>query len=279
MVRLQPDVTLGLVLHGDAFEVLLPVHTDNLSVGQQTDAALGSKVKDLLDTVGVPSETLAPVNERHFRSHSIGKEIGPIKGTVASTADHHLLSPIEFRILDDVLHATVLVFIETIHRRLARFEAAESSGDRDDGGAVHGTAVGGHDELVLLILDDGLCPLSQGEPGLERCGLCHQLVHQVARENLRIGRNVIDRLLGIDLRTLSPRLRQGVDEVAAQLEQPCFEHGEETAGARTDDEDVRLDHGQLRGEGSFHAGCPCNNGKAMVFNARKRPACSPPPPP
>jgi len=53
---------------------------------------------------------------------------------------------------------------------------------------------------------------------------------------------------------LPARLGQGINEMTTQLEQACFEDGEEPAWAGTDDEDVRLDHDRLRGEGSFCAG-------------------------
>ena len=37
------------------------------------------------------------------------------------------------------------------------------------------------DELIFLVLFDGFCALAQGEAGLERLGLLHQSVHQLAK--------------------------------------------------------------------------------------------------
>ena len=144
-------------------------------------------------------------------------------------------------------------------------KTAESPCDGDDGRTVNRAPVGRHDELVLVILDDGLGPLAEREARLERRRLLHEAVHEVTRQDLRVSGDVEDGLLGIDLGALAARLRQGVNQVALELEQARFEYGEQTARSRSDDEDVRLDHDRLRGEGSFHTGCQGNNGKAPVF--------------
>ena len=138
---------------------------------------------------------------------------------------------------------------------------------------MHGAPVGRQDELALVVLLDGLRPLAEREARLERSGLLHEAVDQVARQDLRIGGDVENGLLGVDLGTLSARLGQGVNQVALELQEPGFEHGEEAAGPGTDDEDVRLDHGFRPAKVGFTAGCPCNNGKSGVFNPGPSPAC------
>ena len=77
---------------------------------------------------------------------------------------------------------------------------------------------------------------------LERLRLLHQLVDQVAGQDAGVSRDVVDGLLGVDLCTLPAGLWQGVDEVATQLEQARFKDREQAAWARTDDQNVRLNH-------------------------------------
>ncbi len=51
------------------------------------------------------------------------------------------------------------------------------------------------------------CPFPQGEAGFKRLNLLHKALYQVAGKDLRIGRDIVNRLFGIDLRALSPGLR------------------------------------------------------------------------
>ena len=127
--------------------------------------------------------------------------------------------------------------------------------------------------MVLVVLDDGLGALSEREARLERGRLLHEAVDEVARQDLGISGDVENGLLGVDLGALSAGLGQGVNQVALELEQPRFEHGEEAARPGTDDEDVRLDHGFRPAKVGVTAGCPCNNGKSGVFNPGPTPAC------
>ena len=167
----------------------------------------------------------------------------------------------------------VLVVGQPVHRRLAGLEATEAARDGDDRSAVHGPAVGGQDELALVVLLDGLCPLAEGKARLEWRRLLHQAVDQVTREDFRVGRDVENGLLRVDLGTLASRLGQGVNEVTLELQEPGFEHGEESAGTGTDDEDVRLDHEVLAAKVGLNAFRACNNLKAGVFKPGRTRAC------
>jgi hypothetical protein len=62
-------------------------------------------------------------------------------------------------------------------------------------------------------------------------------------------RDVVDRLLGVQLRALPADLRQDVDEMGADVEEAELEHGEEADRPRADDEHIRFDrlgHGRTR---------------------------------
>ena len=75
----------------------------------------------------------------------------------------------------------------------------------------------------------------------ERLDLLHELIDQPLRRNLRDRRNVVDRLLGIELGALAADLVEDVDEVALDVEQAKLEHGEQPDRACADDQHVSLD--------------------------------------
>ena len=76
----------------------------------------------------------------------------------------------------------------------------------------------------------------------ERLDLLHQRVGEALAGNLRNARNVVDRLLGIELGALAADLVEDVDQVRLHVEQAELEHREQAHRARADDESVGLDH-------------------------------------
>ena len=60
-------------------------------------------------------------------------------------------------------------------------------------------------------------------------------------------RNVVDRLVRIELGALAARVRERIDHVAADAEQSQLEHLEQPAGARSDNDDLRRNRLVLRG--------------------------------
>src|SRR5690606_10868977 len=58
-------------------------------------------------------------------------------------------------------------------------------------------------------------------------------------------RNVVDRLVGIQLGALAARLRQRIHELGPQAEQAELEYLEQAAGTRPDDDDVSGDQRSL----------------------------------
>ena len=73
---------------------------------------------------------------------------------------------------------------------------------------------------------------------LERLDLLHQPVHELLCTANGHRRDVVNGLLGIKLRALAARNRQGIDEVRAYTEQPKLKDLEQAARAGTDDHDV-----------------------------------------
>src|SRR5262245_7933592 len=87
----------------------------------------------------------------------------------------------------------------------------------------------------------------------ERLDLRHQLIDQALRGAVGNARNVVDRLLRIELGALAADLVENVDNVRLHIEQAQFEHGEEPAGPGSDDEHVGLDRFGHTSSASPHA--------------------------
>ena len=107
---------------------------------------------------------------------------------------------------------------------------------------MYSAPIGGYDELVVFILDDGLSPFAQGETWLERCRLFHEPINKLSSKDIGIRRDIVNGLLRINLSALASGLRQSIDEMAFELKKPSFEYGKEAARSRTDNEDVSLNH-------------------------------------
>ena len=73
---------------------------------------------------------------------------------------------------------------------------------------------------------------------LEGLDLLHQSVDELLRAAHRQRRDVVDRLVRIQLRALPARMLQRIDDVRADAEQPQLEHLEQAAGAGADDDDL-----------------------------------------
>ena len=71
--------------------------------------------------------------------------------------------------------------------------------------------------------------------------LLHEPIDQLLRVAYRQCRNVVDRLIRIELRTLPARMRQRIHHVRTDAEEPEFENLKKAAGTRADDDDVGRD--------------------------------------
>jgi hypothetical protein len=79
------------------------------------------------------------------------------------------------------------------------------------------------------------------ESRIEGLDLLQQPIDELLRAAYRQRRNVVDRLVGIELGALTARMLERVDDVRLDAEQPELEHLEQPARARTDDDGVRFD--------------------------------------
>ena len=82
---------------------------------------------------------------------------------------------------------------------------------------------------------EALDHLAEMEGRMERLDLLHQIVDQLLPGDDREAGNVVDRLLRIEFGALAAGARQNVDEMAPDVEQAEFEHGEQADRAGADD--------------------------------------------
>ena len=87
---------------------------------------------------------------------------------------------------------------------------------------------------------EALDHLAEVEGRREGMDLLVQRVDQPLAGDDRIAGDVVDRLFWIELGALPADLRQDVDEMGLDVEQPEFEHGEHADRAGADDHGVSL---------------------------------------
>ncbi len=94
--------------------------------------------------------------------------------------------------------------------------------------------------LVFAALHDGHF-LAQVEGRVERLDLLEQVVGQFLAGADRHGRDVVDRLVRIQLDALAADCRQRIDDVGLDLEQAEFEYLEQADRAGADDDGIGID--------------------------------------
>ena len=98
---------------------------------------------------------------------------------------------------------------------------------------------------------------AQVKSWVEGLDLLQKGVHEVLGVEHRYGRNVVDRLVRIELRALPAGLPQGVHEVCADAEQPEFKHLEQPAGTRANYQCIGSYGHRLPGAGSRERDYKC----------------------
>ena len=169
---------------------------------------------------------------------------GPVQRRIAAAHDHHVASAEILHAPHGIMHAAALVGLDAGDRRLLGLERAAAGRDHEGLAAQVLPKARAHQEQRCLRRAerlDRLDHLAEVEHRLERLALGHQLVDDLLAGDAGIAGNVVDRLLGVELRALAARLGQDVDEVATDVEQAELEHGEEPDRPGADDHHIRLD--------------------------------------
>ena len=165
----------------------------------------------------------------------------PVERAVAATGDEDVAAVEVLGAPHAVEQRAALVPLRVRHQEAARLERAEASRD-DDAAGVESRAGGRLDvEAARGLALDGRDLLAEVEPGVEGPDLLEQAVDQLLRTAHGQRRDVVDRLVGIELRALSAGVRERIDDLALHAEQAELENGEETHGTRADDHAFGLD--------------------------------------
>jgi hypothetical protein len=112
-------------------------------------------------------------------------------------------------------------------------------------GIEHRARASSDAEAAVVLSRDFGDFLAQMQTGAERTDLLEQTIGQLLTRAYGHRRNVVDRLVRIQLRALAADGGQGVDELRAQAEQAQLEDLEQADGPGSNDDGVR-DGGELR---------------------------------
>ena len=123
-------------------------------------------------------------------------------------------------------------------------EAARARRDHHHMGDEFGAGIGLEFPAAIGLLFQCRDHFAEMELRVERLDLLQQLVHQLLAGDDGQAGNVIDRLFRIKLGALAAGPVQDIDQMAFQIEQPQFEHGEQADGARADNGDISFDRGR-----------------------------------
>ncbi len=111
-------------------------------------------------------------------------------------------------------------------RRALRRERAAAGGNHQHLAFEHGADVGREPERPIEALER-VDPLAEMELGAERLDLLHEPVGQLLAGHHDDARDVVDRLLGVELGALAARPVEDVHHMRLDVEQAELEHGEE----------------------------------------------------
>jgi hypothetical protein len=113
--------------------------------------------------------------------------------------------------------------------------------------------------------------LAEVEGGAEGFDLLEQVVGEFLAGAHGHGRDVVDRLVGVQLDALAAGVAQRVDDVGLDLEQAEFEHLEQADRAGADDDGVGFDGAIMTAGGVGHFGV--GSGPWRCFSGSVGPAC------
>jgi hypothetical protein len=199
-----------------------------------------SSILPSASSVGRGAELVATVHQREALRDRREVE-RPVQCRVAAADDEQALVAEVVHLAHGVMHRCAFIGLDAGHRRTLGLERAAAGRDHDGLRLENLAAVGGDAELGLADALDRLHHLAKVEARLERLDLLHQVVAESLAGDHRQARNVVDRLLGIELGALPADLLKDVDEMGLHVEQAEFEHGKETARAGANDEYVSFD--------------------------------------
>ena len=162
----------------------------------------------------------------------------PVERGIAAAGDQEVLAAEILHPAHRIVERAALALLRARQRQATRHEAAGARGDHDhrrleglpEAGREPPAAVAQTLELLGL--------LTEMEDRIERPDLLHQEVGQILAGAVRHRRDVVDRLVGIELGALAARPVEVVDQVALDVEQAGLEHREQADRPGADDHHI-----------------------------------------
>ena len=175
-----------------------------------------------------------------------GEVDDPVERRIAAAENRELLAVVAGGVAHAVVDGLAFERFRARHADAPRLERADATGD-DHRARVEARAQDGLDvEAAVFALAQRGHFLAQVQRRIERRDLLQQPVDELLGAADGQRRDVVDRLVGIQLGALAAGRAQRIDQVAAHAQQPELEYLEQPAGTGANDHDFG-DDGRLRG--------------------------------
>jgi hypothetical protein len=241
----------GSMVSQSIFEIALslafmtaPVSLPPFQRGDLTDLQIHFTGADqrahLLDAVGSGAEIVAPVQQRHALGNRMQIE-RPVERGIAAADDQDILVAELLHLAHGVKHGGAFIGLDARHRRALGLERAAARGDHHHLALEHLAGVGGDAKAGVADLLDRLHHLVEMEGRMERLDLLQQRLRQAMAGDEGDAGNVVDRLFRVELGALAADLVEDIDQMRLHVEQAQFEHGEQSAGARANNQHIGFD--------------------------------------
>ena len=165
----------------------------------------------------------------------------PVERRIAATEDHQALAGELAGAADTILDGAALEGVGAFDADASRLEGAEARGDHHRAGVEADPARGGNVKAPVLAPRKLHHLVAEVQLRFEGPDLLQQPVDQLLGTANRQRRDVVDRLVGVELGTLSAGVAQRVDDVRADPEQSQLKHLEQSAGSGADDDGFGAD--------------------------------------
>ena len=190
----------------------------------------------LVHAVRRGAETVAVVDKRDLFGDRLEVQC-PVEGGVAAAGDDEVLAAEGVHLADRVEHGLAFISLDAGDGRALGREASAAGRD-DDAARIDARAGVGRDAPACLGLLQRLGHLAQVERRAEGLDLVHEAVGEALPRDFDEARNVVDRLLGVELRALPAWALEDVDQVGLEVQKSEFEHRKQADRTRADNGDV-----------------------------------------
>ncbi|MNL13696.1 hypothetical protein D3C87_1346110 [compost metagenome] len=196
------------------------------------------------------AEALAPVQQRHAPGHLAQRE-RPVERRIAAARHDHTAAGKARGVAHGVVQMPVFERGGLGQRHALRREGPGAGADQHCRHVEAFAGVGGDQQARMAVragvLADAVGPLAEVHRERERCALLHEPVYEVLRQAAWHGRNVVDRLLRVQLGALAAGPVEHVDQLAFEPQHAGLERGEQANRPGADDQHIGL-RGFLGGE-------------------------------